>query len=206
MADYWNWWEKLRQAGATPPASMMTEEPTSDAQLYVTTGRVLVEEVPANHLNAIQTLMAPNNLGTVKLAMFPKAGAGNGAKLVNSGMSIATNSSNVPAAAAFINFWTNDAQGAKVYASDNGAVSVTKLLNAQIADETTPKLVRDALSFTEQVIRTNPPIVRYPSGYAAVVTSLNQAYQNVAFGKTTVTQAVDTFFSEANATLAQQAG
>ncbi|HEY8744275.1 MAG TPA: extracellular solute-binding protein, partial [Chloroflexota bacterium] len=32
MIDYWNWWEVLRKAGATVPAAMNQEEPTSNVQ------------------------------------------------------------------------------------------------------------------------------------------------------------------------------
>lgn len=35
MIDYWNWWKALREAGATVPAAMHAEEPTSNVQRYL---------------------------------------------------------------------------------------------------------------------------------------------------------------------------
>jgi len=204
MSAYWSWWEKLREAGATVTASMMAVEPTGNEQLYITLGKVMVQQTPANALGQIQAAMTANNLGTVKLATYPKGPSGiTGAKSVHSGLSIGANCSNIPAAATFINFWTNDSQGAKVYASDNGAVSVTKLLNAQIADLSMPPETRQALSFVKQVISLSPPNVQYISGYSAVIDSLNRNYASIAFGRATIEQAVNTFFSEANRALAQ---
>ena len=52
----------------------------------------------------------------MQVAAFPKTSSGNGQVLVNNGMSIAANTANLPAAAAWVNFFTNDPQGVTAYA------------------------------------------------------------------------------------------
>ena len=198
MIDYWNWWEKLRRAGATVPASMMSEEPSDNQQGYITKGVVMLDERPPNQLGAIQAPMTANNRGTLKVLMYPKGPAGNGMALVNSGMSISSNCDNLPTAAAWVNFFTNDPQGAQAYSSNNGAVTVTKLLNTQIADPSLPSANREGLSFIKQIIANKAVPVNYPTGYNTMTDSLLRNYTNVAFGKMSVEKGVDTFFSETN--------
>ncbi|MFZ0216733.1 MAG: ABC transporter substrate-binding protein [Candidatus Dormiibacterota bacterium] len=200
MVDYWNWWETLRKAGATVPASMVSEESTNNADTYLALGTVAFTESPANQIGAKQAPLTAAGKGTLKLAPFLKTSQGNGQVLVNNGMSIAANTSNLASAAAWINFFTNDAAGAKAYASDNGSVSVTKLLNAQIADPTVlGPGVLEYLQFMKQVIANQPTIIDFPPNYNAVVLALGNNYSNVSFGKASVASAVDAFFSQANA-------
>jgi multiple sugar transport system substrate-binding protein len=199
MVEYWSWWETLRKAGATVPAAMHSEEPTSNVQTYLATGKVMFGEAPSNQLAAYQAAISAAGRGTMKVAPFPRLPKGNGQVLVNNGMSIAANTQNLPTAAAWVDFFANDPQGAKAYASDNGAVTVTKLLDAQIAAAgDLPAGTKDYLQFIKQVIAGKPTIVAFPPNYAAVVQSLMNNYSNVSFGKASVESAVDTFFSEAN--------
>lgn len=199
MIDFWNWWEKLRAGGATTTASMRSEEPTSNVQTYLATGKVMFDEAPANQLSAYQTALTTGNLGTMKLATLPKTSAGNGQALINNGMSIAANTKNLDAAAAFVNFFANDPDAAAAYASDNGTVTNTKLLDAQIAQASLPEPTKEYLQFLKNVVAGEPTIIDFPANYNAVVLALKNNYSNVAFGKATVAAAVDAFFSQANA-------
>lgn len=203
MIDFWNWWDKLRKAGATVPADMFSEEPTDNQQGYITLGKVMFDTRPPNQLTAIQTPMTAKGTGTLKLEMFPHGVAGNGMALVNSGMSIAGNAANLPTTAGWVNFFANDAAGAKLYASDNGAVTVTKLLNAQIADPSTPPLTQTSLAFVKKVIGAKPTMISYPTGYFTVTDSLLRNFTSFVHGQVPVENAVDTFFSEANSALGQ---
>jgi multiple sugar transport system substrate-binding protein len=205
LVDYWNWWETLRKAGATVPAAMNQEEPTSNVQTYLATGKVMFDEAPANQLAAYQNALTTAGKGTMQVAAFPKTSAGNGQVLVNNGMSIAANTTNLATAAAWVNFFTNDPEGAKAYASDNGTVTVTSLLDAQIAAATGAAAGTKAyLEFLKGVVAGNPTIIDFPANYNAVVLALKNNYSNVAFGKATVEAAVDAFFSQANAAAANK--
>lgn len=204
MIDYWNWWETLRKGGATVPAAMNAEEPTSNVQTYLAKGQVMFDEAPANQLTAYQSALTAAGKGTMKLAMFPNGPSGNGQALINNGMSIAANTKNLSAAAAWVNFFTNDPDGARAYASDNGTVTVTKLLDAQIDQPGLPAPTKVYLRFLKDVIATKPTIIDFPANYNAVVLALKNNYSNVAFGKATVEASVDSFFSQANAAAANK--
>ncbi|HEV7216128.1 MAG TPA: ABC transporter substrate-binding protein [Chloroflexota bacterium] len=205
MTDYWNWWEVLRKAGATVPAAMNQEEPTSNVQTYLAQGKVMFDEAPANQLAAYQKALTTAGKGTMQVAAFPKTSSGNGQVLVNNGMSIAANTTNLATAAAWVNFFTNDPQGATAYASDNGTVTVTSLLDAQIAQATSAAAgTQDYLKFLKSVVAGNPTIIDFPANYNAVVLALKNNYSNVAFGKASVEAAVDAFFSQANAAAANK--
>jgi multiple sugar transport system substrate-binding protein len=200
MVQYWNWWETLRKAGATVPAAMQQEEPSDNQQGYITLGKVMLDERPSNQLAAIQAPLTASGRGTLKLAAFPKRPNGNGQVLVNNGLSIAANCTNVSTAAAWINFFTNDAAGAEAYGSDNGAVTATRLLDTQIGEAGVASPARkDYLQFIKSVITGKPTIVDFPANYSAVVQALSTNYSNVSFGKASVESAVDAFFSQANA-------
>ena len=200
MVDYWNWWEALRKAGATVPAAMNQEEPTSNVQTYLATGKVMFDEAPANQLSAYQSALTTAGKGTMLVAAFPRTSAGNGQALINNGMSIAANTTNLPTAAAWVNFFTNDPEGAKAYSSDNGTVTVTALLDAQIAAAAGAAPGQQTyLKFLKDVIAGNPTIIDFPANYNAVVLALKNNYSDVAFGKASVQAAVDAFFSQANA-------
>ena len=199
MVDYWNWWETLRRAGATASAAMMQEEPTDNQQGYITLGRVMFDERPANQLAAIQAPLTASGKGTLALATFPRLPGGNGQVLVNNGLSIAANCTNLPTGAAWVNFFANDPDGAKAYASDNGAVTVTKLLAAQIAEGAAGSPRTTYLKFLKDMVNGKPTIIDFPANYGAVVQALANNYSNVAFEKATVEAAVDAFFSQVNA-------
>lgn len=200
MIDYWNWWEKLRKAGATTPAAMRQEEPTSNVQTYLALGKVVFDEAPANQLAAYQAALTAAGKGKMNVTAFPRTAGGNGQALINNGMSIAANTGNLSTAAAWINFFTNDQQGAKTYASDNGTVTVTKLLDEQIAAAgSLAPGTKEYLQFLKGVVAGKPTIIDFPANYQAVVTALTNNYSDVSFGKASVEAAVDSFFSQANA-------
>jgi multiple sugar transport system substrate-binding protein len=205
MIDYWNWWETLRTAGATVPAAMNQEEPTSNVQTYLATGKVMFDEAPANQLAAYQNALTTAGKGAMLVAPFPKTASGNGQVLVNNGLSIASNTTNLATAAAWVNFFTNNPDGATAYASDNSTVTVTSLLDAQIAKAGTAASGQQAyLEFLKSVVAGNPTIIDFPANYNAVALALKNNYSNVAFGKATVAAAVDAFFSQANAAAANK--
>lgn len=199
MVAFWNWWEKLRKEGATTPAAMHQEQPTSNTQTYLALGKVMFDEAPSNQLAAYQAAISAAGKGSMSVAALPKTAKGNGQVLINNGMSIAANTTNLSTSAAWVNFFTNDPQGAAAYASDNGAVTVTKLLNSQIAAaDNLPPGTKQYLQFIKQVIAGKPTIVDFPANYQAVVLSLMNNYSNVSFGKSSVESAVDAFFNDAN--------
>lgn len=198
LEDYWNMWQKYSKAGYTSTPQQDADEPTQLEQANVTLGKTLSEQTAGNALPGIQAANPSANMGTMLFATG-KAGLGN--MFFVSGYSIPASCDNVAAAAAYINFWTNDDAAAEVFASDNGAVANAKQLKQQIADPPSAG-VKTVLQQYESIIKAKVPAQTIPSGYNAVFEqAFKRDYQDVQFGRKTVSQAVDAFFSEANASL-----
>ena len=205
LIGYWNMWEKLRRANVTMPADKAAEELGPD-QGFLATGQVMATEIPGNSLTAASnTLAGTNSSQSLTTIPYPSGPAGAGATALSAnGFAIAKNCQNVPTAAAFINYFTNNPSAGKVFAADNGAPSNTKVLDAQLADASLSATKKHELELYKQIVAANPGTIIFPPKYQATFEApFKLNYDEVAFGRMTVTQAVDKFFSEANAGLGQ---
>ena len=201
LEQYWQWWNTLIKAGATTSPAVAAEEPTTSGDDYLAQGKVLAADDTSNLL-ADQTTLDANHNGTVVDLNFPMGPYGDGQAFDVSGLSISSNCKYVPAAAAFVNFWTNNPQGAAVYDSNNGAVTVTKLLDNQIHSKSNLPAVTRSLKYFRLMFKENDPVAFNAPGYGAVVTDLETITQAVQFGKESVSAAANQFFSEADRALA----
>ena len=209
MIDWFEMWEELREAGATNSIEAVVEEPDSFEESNLGVGSVMLDNKAANQLDGHQDALdaAPNAEGTLKMQKHPNGPEGAGDDLGTNGMSIGANcpEENVPAAAAWINFFLNNEEGAEIYASDNGVVTVESLREAQINDPNTLPGQKRNLELIDTIVEFEPEPVVYPPGYAALLEAQERAYESVAFGRQSVEEAVDEFFSEAERLLAQGA-
>jgi len=206
LEDFWNFWEDLRTTGATTTAEQRSEEPVQTEQRYVAQGKALLDSVPGNALTPGQKTLdglAPGQqLTTVAM---PSGEEGSGNVLFTSGFSIPVNCDNVPTAAAFIDFWMNDDEGAALFASNNGTVTNTRHLQAQLDNPDLPELQRHTLELYQEIVENEPPSVVYPPGYQAnFETAFDRAYESIIFGGTSVEDAASAFIDEVNSALAAQ--
>lgn len=201
LADYWNMWQQFSKAGYTSSPQQNADEPAQLEQFDVTLGKVLSEETAGNALPGIQAANPKASFGT---NVFGKGKAGFGNMFFVSGYSIPTSCNNTATAAAYINFWTNNDDAAKIFASDNGAVANSKQLQQQI-DNPASAGVKTVLQQYQEIVGQKVPNQAIPAGYNSVFEqAFKRDYQDVAFGRKTVEQAVDAFFSEANASLGKK--
>lgn len=198
LTDYWNMWQKYSKAGYTSSPQRNADEPAQLEQFDVTLGKVLSEQTAGNALPGIQAANPSANMDT---NVFAEGKSGLGNMFFVSGYSIPTSCNNVATAAAYINFWTNNDKAAGIFASDNGAVANSKQLKQQIANPPSAG-VKTVLQQYQYILSKKVPAQTIPSGYNAVFEqAFERNYQDVAFGRKSVSQAVDAFFSEANASL-----
>lgn len=203
LVEYWEMWEKLRKSGVTMSADTQADEPEGAEQNFIAQGRLMTDSMPGNALTPASATLA-GKAGGQKLTTLPMPSgpSGPGNALFSSGFAIPTNCDNVPTAAAFIDFFTNDLEAGKTFRSDNGAATNTKVLQAQIDDPALPALKKHELELFSKIAANKPPTILYPPGYQATFESaFTRAYEEIAFGKKTVQQAADSFFTEANAGL-----
>jgi multiple sugar transport system substrate-binding protein len=205
LKQYWTMWDDLRQKGVTISAQKSAEEPTAPDQSYLAHGESMTDTLPGNALTpATKTLTGAKPGQEMTTIPFPSGSKGSGNALYPSGFAISANCNNVPTAAAFVNFFTNDLEAGKSFASDNGAATNTKVLDAQLADPALSATKKHELELYKQIIAKNPPTIVFPAGYQSVFEdSFKRAYQEVSYGRMSIDQAVDKFFTEANAKLGQ---
>jgi multiple sugar transport system substrate-binding protein len=198
LEDYWNMWQKYSKAGYTSSPQQNSDEPAQLEQFDVTLGKVLSEQTAGNALPGIQAANPSANMDT---AVFPESKSGLGNMFFVSGYSIPTSCDNVATAAAYVNFWTNNDAGAAIFASDNGAVANSKQLKQQIANPPSAG-VKTVLQQYQYILSKKVPAQTIPSGYNAVFEqAFTRDYEDVEFGRKSVSAAVDAFFSEANSSL-----
>ena len=203
LKTYWGMWLKWQNEKIALPETLAAQEGSTIEQSYLVQKKVVVEGEPGNQIQDAQIAATQDHVGNLSVMIYPYGPAGMGNILVTSGLSIPTRGcSNVSAAAAFINFFTNNPAGAKVFASNNGAVTDTALLNQQIKSPGTAKSVKQYLRVFEYISAHHAPLVTYPPGYTIVFQTLfPQVFQKIAAGQESLTAGVASFMSQAKADL-----
>ncbi|GAB3216350.1 extracellular solute-binding protein [Kineococcus gypseus] len=205
LVEFWEMWEQLRQAGVTTTAQDEAAEPPQVEQSYVATGRSMLDNKPGNQLGQARGALAGaapgQELTTVQLPSGPDGGSGT--VLFTSGWSIPTSCDNVPTAAAYIDFWINDPEANKLFASNNGANTNTVQLQAQLEDPALDPATRQALELFQQIVEDEPPTVLYPAGYQAnFETAFTRAYEDIALNGADVRATAQSFIASLNSALA----
>lgn len=194
LTDYWTLWERLRKAGLTNSAEDAADEPAQPEQFYVTTGKVLSEPTAGNALVAASAAAPGEDLTTVP---FPTGSAGLGNAFFVSGWSIPAKCDNKATAAAYIDFFTNNDKAAAIYDSDNGAVANREQLQQQLDKPTSPPLKQE-LHVYDYILSKKVPQPLMPSGYNTTFEqAFTRGYENIEFGRKSISEAVDDFFAEA---------
>jgi multiple sugar transport system substrate-binding protein len=201
LAEFWTFWEDLRAAGVTTTAQQRAEEPPQTEQRYVAQGKVMVDSVPGNALTPGQATLTGLQPGQeLTTVAMPSGDGGSGNVLFTSGFAISANCDNVPTAAAFIDFWANNDEAAALFASNNGGVTNTRHLQAQLDNPELPPTKKHELELYQQVIENKPPTVSYPAGYQAnFETAFSRAYESVSLGGASPEDAAAAFIAEVNA-------
>jgi multiple sugar transport system substrate-binding protein len=126
LAAWFQFWEDLRTAGvATSETEVAERQANPPLELHpLATAKVVFGSYAPNQIAGVQgALTKAGQPGTIRLIKEPNGPAGSGDAIGTNGLTIGANCDNVPAAAAFTNFFLNDPQAAAAYKSDNGAVS-----------------------------------------------------------------------------------
>lgn len=204
LTEYWTMWQQLQDAGVTEAAERTAEEPTATDQSYFANGQLLSDTLPGNALTPASATLAGASDATITTIPYPSGTAGSGNALYPSGFAIPATCDNVPTAAAFIDFFTNDLDAGISFAADNGAPTNTKVLDALLADDTLPATKKHELELYSEIVANDPPSIVFPPGYQATFeASFKRAYEDISFDRKSIDEAVQTFFSEANASLGQ---
>jgi len=198
LVDWWTTWRDLSKEGVMIPPDMLAEEPSQHEMSYFAGGRALASNRPANAQIALAAGIAQRNSDDrLEVRLYPTGPAGVGDIVPSNSLSVAANCDNAPLASAFVDFFLNDPEAAKIYASDNGAVTNTKLLEAQLADPATSDATKTLLTVFQAVSARGSRQQAFPSGFQKKFTEVHKRLtQQVLFGALTPQQAADAFFAE----------
>lgn len=202
MINWYEMWEDMRKAGVTESADRMTEGGL----------RTVLEDRPLSRATSAMGFGALNQLGAfqsmvervgdyrIDLQKMPNGPVGPGDVIGSNGFSIGATcaEANLPAAIAFINFFNFDPQGAKIFASDNGLVTVPSLRQAQADDPNASYALRRQVELMAAIEKFVQPEA-YPVYYGEIRELMFSNYQAVAFETMSIEDAVDEFFVAAAA-------
>lgn len=201
LTDYWTIWDNFRKAGVSISIQGQTDEPLAIPSTNLLTLKVASNVIPGNQFVTHQAAMTSLSPGT-KLASMPTPSGpfGSGGLIINSGWSISSNCKNLPASAAWINFWLNDIEAGKAFDNDNGVTTNPKVA-AAIASN--PALTEQQLRFLAvyKEIASNPKVVvvKFPAGgYTKLQADFALSFQNIAYGRSDIQKEAAAIFKKYN--------
>lgn len=201
VVDWFNYWEKLRTDGVTDPQEVSVQDNGSlIEESNIATGRTFITNRPPNRLQSHQDVVNTVMPGS-QLDIWPMPTGEDG----TTGMDVGSNGiaigatcpeEKIPAAVAWINFFTQDARAAAIYQSDNGVVAVDRLAEEQKNDPNTSPGQKRFIEMFQDIIDTAKPVAWPAGGYQAVTDTLQRSYDAVAFGQMSSEDAADQLLSE----------
>jgi multiple sugar transport system substrate-binding protein len=192
---WFDYWEVLRAEGLTDTPEVMVEEVGSLIEnSNIANGRVFLTGRPPNRLDAHQLVIDTVRPGE-KLAVVagPKGPSGAGWDVGSNGVAVGANcpAEQIPAAIAWVNFFTHDPEGALIYASEIGPVTVDTLQQDQIDNPAASKSQREMILMFRDVAPESKPVLWPAKSNGILADSLARNYQAVAFGQMSTDEAAD---------------
>lgn len=200
LADFFQFWLDLSDEGVVIPPSSIPEQYASLELTPMALGTAASGTRDIPHLFITEQALAANGKGAaVEAVSNPSEDPEQSANVLGSnGISIAENCDNVPTAAAFTDFFANDADAALAFQSDNGILTNTKAQDALLEDAETPEGVKQNVTILQDLTESGDLTTSaYPAGLPTLTTELERLYQQVAFGEMSVDDAVDAWFTSA---------
>jgi multiple sugar transport system substrate-binding protein len=201
LTEWLAFWDDLRKAGAVTPAEITALESGYETSPLVT-GRASMYPINSSIASSLQGL-APHNLACLPIPTGMGSTVLHGTKygpFINASLKVYVNArTKYPALAIdFLNYITNDPDAAKIHLMARGvplSASITKLILPDIS-----AAERSMVNVVDYVqARESADYVPWPISASQIQNLMQQAHQQVAFGQSSVPQAVTRFFDEADA-------
>src|SRR6266568_4027052 len=193
LGAWFEFWNKLRKDGVIPPADVQVQADAGGmATNMLVTNQAAIVPASSNGLTQIQRLTK------TPLAMFSIPEVAGAAKdwwfFPPILLSVAANTKSPQLAASLVEFFVNSVPAGKITRVDQGAPS-----SAAVRDALVPELEAPEAAFVKQISREMTyaarPLPVLPQASAAVITAQMETSQQVAYGRQSVTQAVDAFMA-----------
>lgn len=194
LIDYWQMWEDLRAAGALPPAAVTQE--TGDlghADSMLVKGQIAIQVTSGNQHKLFQAHI-DTQLG---LAPFPHSNNPDdpfGYTVDGAYISLSANTDKVDESAAFLNWFLNDAEVARIYNGEHGPPgNADNAVMVREAAEPADQRLADMMAY---IAPNAIPQGYQPAGGGEVLGAFERYYTELAFGNMSIDEAVEAFFEE----------
>ena len=200
VEEYWSTWEKIRNAGGTPPAqeSAGLSGVAELSQMGVVTGKSAMTYLWSNQLVGVQGLME-DKLG---VAMYPNTADMVPGSVIQPSqfVCLTRDSANPEAATKYMSAFVNDLDMTKVLGLERGVPSQTDV-RAALQPELNEVEALSVEYFDNIQGKTAPLTLPPPSGAAEVEQTFERLAVAVLLGQQTIPQVAGDFLAQANAIL-----
>jgi multiple sugar transport system substrate-binding protein len=201
MTNWFSMWDELRKAGAIVPAQVqVANDPSAVDKSLIVKGQVAIQSASASQIFGYQEV-TEDQLG---LLTSPYGSVNNGVAPPVSGQFITSyaDTKYPEEVATFINFMVNDPEAATILSNTRGVPPSAKIRD-QLAQQSTPvdKVLYDFISLSSD-LASNEPFEHFPLDNE-FIELLKLTSEKIAFGASTVEQAVNEFMTEMGKLLAK---
>ena len=203
LAEFFQYWIDLADDGVAIPAASIPEQNGALELTPIALGKTATGTRDIPHLFIMEQALAGNGQpSAVNSVSMPSESDESANVLGSNGISISESCDNVVTAAAYTDFFANNPDAGLAFQSDNGIVTNTAVQEALLEDPETPEGVKRNIT-TFQTLTESEDLTTstYPEGLATLTTELLRLYQSAAFGEISVDDAVNEFFTSADAAL-----
>jgi len=196
-AEWFQMWSDMRKSGAIVTAEEQVTSGTDASKSLITQGKVAMLVIPSNQLASYQKMTQDKLI----LLPYPNGPQGNGLA-VQSGASIVgyAKTEHAQEVASLMDFWLNDPEAIKILGTNRGVPASTKMIDVLRADASAEdQIIYDYLDLIGK--NTNVKATINIPGYNEFAQLLMTASQQVAFGKTSIQDAVNPFYEQAQKVL-----
>jgi multiple sugar transport system substrate-binding protein len=198
LVEWFELWLQLGEEGVTVPPSTIADHFGALELTPMATGIAAsaTRDIPHLYINELALQGAGQDTRVKAVSMPVEPGVESANILGINGISMPTTCDNVATAAAFADFFANDVEAGVAFQSDNGIVANTDAQAALLADASTPEGVKQNITILQGLVDSgDTATTTYPASLNSLTAELRRAYEDAAFGRVTVDQAVDAFFA-----------
>ncbi|MGH3391623.1 MAG: ABC transporter substrate-binding protein [Actinomadura sp.] len=202
LVDWWGISTGLRDAGATPPASMTAELVTQPApeQSLIGRGRAAMQFDWSNQLSALQKASGH----PLELRRLPGESSGRRGTWLQASQlySVNARTEHPKEAAEFVDFLVNSPEAGKIILTDRG-IPANSDVRAAIVPTLTPDQSAQAKYIERVTPLSGPPLVIGPTGSTDTIDILDRINANVLFDRMTPDAAAAEFITQVEAAIRQ---
>ncbi|WP_332774842.1 ABC transporter substrate-binding protein [Polaromonas sp.] len=200
VAAWFDLWDKLRKAGAVPPAEVGATNNGKVEEYEITRGLAAMSFVNSNQIVAFQGL----NKNKLAISVFPRTKTGTSGHYIKPSqmMSISSRCKAPEEAARIIQFMVNDPEGVRILGIERGvpcSVAARAVLTPEL--DALGKMQVDFIAALSKVAVALPPPP--PKGAGEVENLLRRVADSVAFGRVSIKDAAQQFHTEVQGILAR---